>query len=271
MLRRLAGAATLAALMTADPAMSQEPARLYAAGSLKAVMDEIGAAFQKETGIAVAGTFGPSGLLRDRIAKGETAEVFASANMAHPRSLAEAGKAGPVSAFARNQLCALAGPKVDVTTETLLDRMLDARIKLGTSTPGADPSGDYAWELFRKAETLRPGAFKALDAKALKLTGGPGSLPPPKDRSAYGAIVEKGDADLFLTYCTNAVLARKEVPSLKTVAVPDALAVGAEYGLAVVKGARPEAERFAAFIRSPMGRAILVRHGFGLPPAPPSK
>lgn len=271
MLRRLAGAAALATLMNADPAMSQEPVRLYAAGSLKAVMDEIGAAFQKETGIAVAGTFGPSGLLRDRIAKGETAEVFASANMAHPRSLAKTGWAGAVTAFAHNQLCALAGPKVDVTTETLLDRMLDARLKLGTSTPGADPSGDYAWELFNKAEALRPGAFKALDAKALKLTGGANSPPPPKDRSTYSAIVEKGEADIFLTYCTNAVLARREVPSLKMIAVPEPLAVGAEYGLTIVKGARPEAERFANYVRSPMGRAILVRHGFGLPPAPPRK
>ena len=140
---------------------------------------------------------------------------------------------------------------------------------VSTSTPGADPSGDYAWDLFRKAEALRPGAFQTLDAKALKLTGGPNSPPPPKDRSLYGAIVEKAEADIFLTYCTSAVLARKEVPSLKIVAIPDTLAVGAEYGIAVVQSARPEAVRFAAYVRSPMGRAILVRHGFGLPPAPP--
>jgi ABC-type molybdate transport system substrate-binding protein len=250
----------------ASPAEAQEPVRLYAAGSLKAALTEIAAAFQREHGLAVAGTFGPSGLLRDRIAKGENAEVFASANMTHPRSLAKAGRAGEVRAFARNQLCALAGPKVDVTSETLLERMLDSGIMLGTSTPRADPSGDYAWQLFEKAEKLRPGAFKALDAKAMKLTGGSNSPPPPNDRSVYGMIVEKGEADIFLTYCTNAVLARKEVSSLKIVAVREALAVGAEYGMTVVNGARPEAERFAAYIRSPMGRAILVRHGFGLPP-----
>jgi len=259
--------AILAMTMSA-PVHAQEPVRLYAAGSLKTAMIEIAAAFQREHDIAVAGTFGPSGLLRDRIAKGETAEVFASANMTHPQSLAKAGRAGAVHPFARNQLCALAGPDVDVTSETLLERMLDPKVKLGTSTPRADPSGDYAWRLFEKAETLRPGAFKTLDAKAMKLTGGPDSPPPPKNRSVYGMIVEKGEADIFLTYCTNAVLARKEVPSLKIVSVPEALAVGAEYGLTVVNGARPEAERFAAYIQSAMGRAILVRHGFGLPPAP---
>ncbi len=266
MLRKLAGAVALAAMTAAAPAMSQDPVRLYAAGSLKAVMEEIAAAFKSEFGLSVAGTFGPSGLLRDRIAGGETAELFASANMAHPQALEQSGRAGAVRAFALNKLCALAGPNVEVTSATLLDRMLDARVKLATSTPKADPSGDYAWELFRKAEALKPGAFKTLDAKALKLVGGPNSPPPPNGRSVYGAIVERGEADIFLTYCTSAVVARKEARTLQIVTIPEPLAVGAEYGLTVVNGARPEAEAFAAYVRSPMGRAILVRHGFGLPP-----
>jgi ABC-type molybdate transport system substrate-binding protein len=265
MVRKIARLAALAAALMAVPAFAEEPVRLYAAGSLKAAMTDIAAAFQQASGIAVAGTFGASGLLRDRIANGETAEVFASANMAHPQSLATSGRAGEVRAFALNQLCALAGPKVEVRPATLLERMLDPRVKLGTSTPKADPSGDYAWDLFAKAEKLKPGAQKALEAKALKLTGGPDSPPPPKDRNVYGVIVDRGDADIFLTYCTNAVLAKKEVPTLQIVAIPAALAVGAEYGLAVVKGARPDAERFAAFVLSSAGRDILARHGFGLP------
>ena len=60
--------------------------------------------------------------------------------------------------FARNRLCALVRPGLAVEPATLLDRMLDAAIKLGTSTPRADPSGDYAWEVFRKAEKIKPGA-----------------------------------------------------------------------------------------------------------------
>jgi ABC-type molybdate transport system substrate-binding protein len=39
-------------------------------------------------------------------------------------------------------------------------------VKLGTSTPLADPSGDYAWEVFRKADALRPGAFSKLEQKS---------------------------------------------------------------------------------------------------------
>jgi len=40
------------------------------------------------------------------------------------------------------------------------------------------------------------------------------------------------------------------------------LAVGADYGLTVIKGARPEADKLAAFILSASGQAILSKYGF---------
>ncbi|MGH8681632.1 MAG: molybdate ABC transporter substrate-binding protein [Burkholderiales bacterium] len=254
-------AAVLAAAMM-QAAAAQEPVRLYAAGSLRAALNDVGAAFATATGTKVVGEYGPSGLLRDRIAKGAPAEVFASASMTHPEALAQGGKAGAVVLFARNRLCALAAPKVSVTSATLLDRMLDPAVKLGTSTPKADPSGDYAFALFEKADKVRAGANKALSAKALQLTGGPNSPPPPKGRSQYAQVVASGQADIFLTYCTNALSAKAEVPSLQIVAIPGELAVGADYGLTVISGARPEAERFARFVLSNAGQDILKRYGF---------
>src|SRR5262249_57097631 len=106
---------------------------------------------------------------------GAHADVFACANMEHPQALAAAGKSSPVALVARNRLCAWARPGLAVTPATLLERMLDPAVKLGTSTPRADPSGDYAWEVFRKADKLRPGAFATLEKKALQLVGGPSS------------------------------------------------------------------------------------------------
>ncbi len=243
-------------------AVAEAPVRLYAAGSLRGAMNDIATAYTAATGAKVSAEFGASGLLRDRIAKGEPAEVFASANMTHPESLEKAGKAGAVRLFTRNRLCALAAPRIEVTTATLLDRMLDPGIKLGTSTPKADPSGDYAWELFGKAERLRPGTYQTLSTKALQLTGGPGSPPPPPDRNVYGVLIASGDADIFLTYCTNALAAQKEEPALQLVPIPDALAVGADYGLTVLEGASAPAREFARFVLSARGQAILARHGF---------
>jgi ABC-type molybdate transport system substrate-binding protein len=99
----------------------------------------------------------------------------------------------------------------------------------------------------------------------LQLTGGPNSPAPPKDRSVYGLLVAEGQADIFLTYCTNAVVAQRENAGQQIVALPEALAVGADYGLTVINGASANAGRFAAYILGADGQAILKKHGFAPP------
>jgi ABC-type molybdate transport system substrate-binding protein len=187
--------------------------------------------------------------------------------MEHPSALAEAGKAGPVAIFARNALCALVQPGLKLTPDDLLAAMLDPHIRLGTSTPKADPSGDYAFEVFAKAEALLPGACTALAGKALQLTGGPHSRQPEPGRNLYGQLVAEGEADIFLTYRTGAIVARAQNPGQQIVPLPASLAVGADYGLTVIAGAAAGAQDFAAFILSGEGQAILADHGF-LPPRP---
>jgi len=258
----VAGAMLVAGLTLAFAARADESLRVYAAGSLTAAMNAIAAAFTAAGGPRVETVFGASGLLRERIEKGEPAAVFASADVEHPQTLARAGRSGPAIVFARNRLCALAAPGIDVSPQTLLDRLLDPKIRLGTSTPKADPSGDYAWELFARADKLRPGAFATLDAKALKLTGGPDTPAPPPGRSVYGMLIAHRSADIFLTYCTNAALAAREVDGARVIALPEPLAVGASYALAVVDPSRPGAERFALYVLSVRGQEILAEHGF---------
>jgi molybdenum ABC transporter molybdate-binding protein len=235
---------------------------LHAAGSLRTALDEVAAAYEKQSGVRVIAKYGASGTLREEIERGTRAEVFASANMEHPLLLAKAGKSSPVALFARNQLCALVRPDLPVTPGNLLDRMMDAKVKLGTSTPRADPSGDYAWEVFRKADAQRAGTFTALSHKALQLTGAPSSVTAPAGRNLYGMLVSQGRADIFLTYCTNALEAMRENPGQHVVTLPDNLAVGADYGLTVMNNASPAAYRFALFILSADGQRILANHGF---------
>jgi molybdate transport system substrate-binding protein len=210
-MRGLLVALALSAVMAPRTGSAAESVRLHAAGSLRAALTEIAQAFESREGARVEGKFGPSGVLREEIAKGVPAEVFASANMEHPLSLSRDGKTGPVVLFARNWLCAFARPGFEVDPANLVDRMLDSEVKLGTSTPKADPSGDYAWVVFRRIKRLRPGSFAVLDRKALELTGGSASPAPPSGRTIYGLLIERGDADLFLTYCTNARVAADEV------------------------------------------------------------
>lgn len=241
---------------------SAEPLKLYAAGSLKAALGDVVAAYEKAYKTQVTTKFGPSGTLREGIEKGDSCDVFASADMTHPEKLASSGWGGPVVMFTRNQLCALTQPGVETTGDTLLSTLLDKNVKLGTSTPKADPSGDYAWELFKKADAIKPGSFTTLSGKALQLTGGPDSQKAPEGRNPYGWVMGEKKADLFLTYCTNAVLAQREVQALKIVRIPQELSVGADYGLLVRSGAPGDAWKLTMFILSPEGQKILQGYGF---------
>jgi molybdate transport system substrate-binding protein len=257
-----ASAAAILTVITMSSSVHADTVSLYAAGSLRAALTDVARAFEVPGAHRVQLKFGPSGILKDEIAGGAKAEVFASANMEHPRALHAAGKSGPVVLFARNRLCALVKPGLKVDSASLLERMLDPQIKLGTSTPKADPSGDYAFEVFRKAEALKPGARAELEKKALQLTGNPSSAQPPQGRAVYGWHVAEGRADIFLAYCTATAEAKKQNPDQQIVELPANLSVGADYGLTVISGAAKPAEDFARFIVSPAAQKILAGHGF---------
>lgn len=241
------------------------PLLVHAAGSLREAFTEVGAAFEAAGGPRPVFAFGASGLLRERIERGEPAQVFASADTEHPGHLASAGGWRAPIVFTRNALCALTSEQIALTPDTLLAGLLQPGVRVGTSTPGADPSGDYAWALFRKADGLRPGAYAVLDAKALKLTGGADSPRSPPGRGTYAWVMDSGQADVFLTYCTNAVSAQREVPRLKVVELPASLQVGAAYGLTVRDDAPAAAGQFARFLLTPPAQHVLRRLGFGAP------
>ena len=75
-------------------------------------------------------------------------------------------------------------------------------------------------------------------------------------------LVAQGAADLFITYCTNAVVAAREQPGQRNVPVPEAFNVSASYGVTVLNGAPEDARRFVDFVMAPAGQAVLARHGF---------
>ena len=122
---------------------------------------------------------------------------------------------------------------------------------------------------FARPTRSNPAPTPLLDKKALQLTGGPTSPPAPPDRSIYGNLLVQGAADIFLTYCTGALAAQKENPAQQIVGLPDALAVGADYGLTVINDASAPAYKFALFILSTEGQQLLAKHGFAAPGAAP--
>ncbi|HWB51188.1 MAG TPA: extracellular solute-binding protein [Stellaceae bacterium] len=261
----------LLALATAAATIGSASAselHVLAAGSLREVIGEIAGRYHTATGVAVTADFGPSGVLRERIEKGEKADLLTSADMGHPLKLLADGRATRVAMFTRNALCAFAMPKVGLTSANFAERLLDPAVKLGTSTPKADPAGDYTWLMFHRIDALRPGAYATLDGKAQKIVGGAGAA--TGDPVADG--FKSGTIDVMIGYCSGRQRMAKAVPGLAAVEAPKEIAAGPEYGLAILKGADPHTADFALYMLSPEGQRIFAQFGFapvGLPtPAP---
>ena len=132
--------------------MTNTTLTLLAAGSLRSAFLPLVAHFRQHTGLAVDAQFGPAGLLRERIEAGSPCAVFASANAAHPQALLQAGLAQECQGFASNQLMLTARRSPDNDGLDWLALLSTTRLRLATSTPGCDPSGDYTWQLFARIE-----------------------------------------------------------------------------------------------------------------------
>lgn len=259
--KRMMGLAALVAITLGVDGAMAAPVQIYAAGSLKAAMQ----ALIKESGMpadAVAEpVFGPAGTLRERLEKGEMADLFASADMAQPTALAAMRPQSLVVPFVRNRMCVLAKSSVGLAADNLLDKLLAPELRLATSTPVADPGGDYAMAVFDKADHVHPGAGATLRAKAMHLLGTPGKMVPVAGKNPAAAIFTENQADALIYYCSGAPALVKEVNGLVSVPLPDSLEVHPIYGLTILSD-KPDAARLALFVVSVKGQAILSRFGF---------
>jgi molybdate transport system substrate-binding protein len=254
-------AVSLIGMAIASYAGAAEPLRIYAAGSLTAAFIDMVREFPAPPNAVAPPVFGPSGVLRERIEHGEPADILASADMGQPRTLARDRPDRQVVMFTRNRLCALGRAKLGLTQQNILEKLLDPAVRLATSTPHADPAGDYTWAVFSRAETVRPGARAILEAKALQLVGGPNSQPLVPGRGAVQGIFLADRADVMLGYCSGTGPIMREIPDLTSVSLSPALTVGPAYGLIVLSD-HLLAAQFAVFVVSERGQAILLRHGF---------
>jgi molybdate transport system substrate-binding protein len=254
-------AALLMALASCSSASATE-LRVLAAGSLRDVFTAIYADYSKQSGTSFVPVWGPSGVLRERLQKGEAFDVFASAALPHAQTLTNAGIAGPSVLFTRNALCVVTSAECTVDTGNLIETLLNPDIRIGTSTPVSDPSGDYTWEIFHRIDALRPGAFKTLSEKAQQLIGGPTSAPSVNGRFPLLVALDDHRIDLFIDYCTGARGIVKASSNYKSISLPPEFSVGPEYGLTVSRNAQPGAADFAMYLLSPPAQAKLKSFGF---------
>lgn len=250
--------ATFAALLTPAAARS-DTVDVYAAGSLRGVMSAL-APKALAMGITLQPSFGGSGELRDRIDRGAKPDLLLSADMTSPRGLADGGRTVvPAIAFARNRLCLVARRALNLTPETFVTRLLRPDVRIRTSKPIADPSGDYAMAMFDLIDAARPGAGKALRAKAdaQMAASAPATIP---GQNATAALFAAQRIDVAVTYCSASADLAKAAPGLTSIAVPAAFDPKPVFGIALLT-AKPAALRLALLLLSDAGQAALTSAG----------
>jgi ABC-type molybdate transport system substrate-binding protein len=83
-----------------------QPVEIFAAGSLRGVVTELAKEMASDYNIEVKPSFGGSGSMRERIEKGEKADLLLSADLGSPRQLESQGRTTiPTTPFARNRMC----------------------------------------------------------------------------------------------------------------------------------------------------------------------
>ncbi len=229
---------------------------VLAAGSLKRAFIPLCDHFSRQGGITVNVDFGPAGLLRERIEAGERCDLFASANTLHPQTLLNSGRALTAETFAFNRLNLTARNTAQTENDDWLSLLANPALRLGTSTPGCDPSGDYTWEMFSRIEAEHPDI--GLRARAKMLVGGRDSLSVPAGEIASAWLIRQNLTDLFIGYAHYAQVL-ENADDVRILSLPDAIQTRCEYQLAVLN---PAAQPLTRFIVAPEGQTFLRQAGF---------
>jgi molybdate transport system substrate-binding protein len=215
---------------------------VLAASSLTDAFTEIAAAYEAQhEGVRVELSFDGSARLATAIAEGAPADVFASADEANARRVADAGLAtGAPVVFATNRLQIVVAEGNPLRIRSLSD--LD-RVRLSLCQ-AAVPCGAYAAAAFERAGLPTPAAGDQESVKGV-LTQ-----------------VQLGEADAGLVYVTD-VRAADDVEGIDL--MPDQQIEAAYPAVAIDPDPDGAAAAFVAFLTSDEARDVLSRLGFGLP------
>ncbi len=253
----LLGAATVAACAPRGPDGSA-PVTLFAAASLREVLDAAVADNQQRSGQTVRPAYGGSAQLARQIAQGAPADLFVSADESWMDWLDQRGliEASARRALAGNTLVLIApistsGASVDLASSTALSaRLGDGRLAMAEGTV---PAGRYGQEAL-----IRLDLWSAVKDR----------LAPGDDVRAALALVARGEAPLGLVYATDA----RVEPRVRVVATfPEASHAPIVYSAAPVRrqdgtGDLGAAQAFLDLLTGPSGQALFRRFGFAPPP-----
>jgi molybdate transport system substrate-binding protein len=223
---------------------------VFAAASMKNALDDVDAAFTKQTGTKVVASYDASSMLMKQIEQGAPADIFVSADLkwmdygSQKKLIDESTRVNLLG----NKLVLIAAKdsKLDQVTIgpgfDLAKLAGDGRITTGDVQ--AVPVGIYA-----KAALEKLGLWTSVEPKMAMAANVRAAL----------LLVARGEAPLGIVYATDA----KVEPGVKVIGVfPDDSHEPIVYPVAATKTAKPDAASYLAFLRSSAAKSIFESYGF---------
>lgn len=200
---------------------------------------------------------GPAGILRGKILSGEACSLFVSADYKNTKKVSDAFCEAPVVPVCRSSLCVIALKTAATNGEDAMTLLSNPCMRIGTSTPGDDPCGDYTQKFFEMIRKESPELANSISARSKALVGGRHSNPVPSGKKVALWLLETGQCDVFIGYRAFGNT-YKGKPEIVTADIPQRYTIHPEWYMTY----RPDAHRLAEFIVSPLGRSIIRSCGF---------
>jgi len=248
---RLTKIAIFFVLTLAAQLASPQELTIAAAADLQFAMFDLGARFQKESGIAVKLLYGSSGNFTQQIQNGAPFDMFFSANLDYPKQLEAAGltEPGTFYGYAKGKLVIWVPneSKLDLSLE--LQALLDPAVsKIAIANPQHAPYGKAALAALQQE--------KIYDRVKQKLVLG-------DNISQAASFVTSGAADVGIVALSLALS-----PNMRDrgryVAVPSGDYPAIEQACVILRSSKNKAaaRKFLDFIKTPAARQVLLDYGF---------
>jgi len=223
---------------------------IFAAASMKNAIDDINAAFTKQTGIKTVASYAASSALIKQIENGAPADVFASADLdwmdygAQKKLVKDDMRVNLLG----NRLVLIAPKDSKIGEVTIAPGFDLAKLAGGgrvvTANVRAVPVGKYA-----RAALAKLGSWTAVEPKMAMVDNVRAAL----------ALVARGEAALGIVYATDA----KVEPNVKVVGTfPADSHPAIVYPVALTATAKPDAARYLDYLRSQAAKDIFDKYGF---------
>ena len=221
---------------------------VYAAASLTDAINEIAAAYEKQSGDKLQFNFGASSTLARQIEEGAPADLFFSADQAKMDALEkkELLLPGTRRSLLSNSLVLVVPADARAAPKSAADLVKPEFQKIALAEPQTVPAGIYSREYLQKL-----GLWDAVKEKVV----------PAENVRAALAAVESGNVEVGIVYKTDSLISKKVKVAVE---VPAAEGPKISYPIAVLKSSKQadRAKKFAEYLAGPTPRSVFEKFGF---------